>query len=233
MDDLGLCADLRPATTDDAPALADLIRCVWPEEDPALSTIVGALGAPDHATYVAIVDGRVMGMCDGFLTLDADGCRRWEVDLVAVHPDQRGRGLGARLIAASSAAGQARGAAYARGLIAVANAPSQRAFQRNGYQADPVVRELYICRALAGEELDLPAGVSLVPVHTLTYRGGWIEGQVTEQALRAAQTIGAARGWDCVGILLAADDDLRRTAAALGFAWVGAYRWWRRALAAQ
>lgn len=233
MDDLFLCADLRPATTNDAPALVDLIRCVWPEEDPALSTIVGALGAPDHATYVAIVDGRVVGMCDGFLTLDAGGRRRWEVDLLAVHPDQRGRGLGARLIAASSAAGQARGAAYARGLIALANAPSQRAFQRNGYQADPAVRELYVCRALAGEGPSLPADASLTPVHTLTYRGGWIEGQATEQALRAARAVGAASGWDCVGALLAEDDDLRQTAVALGFARVGAYQWWRRALDVQ
>lgn len=224
-------AILRPATVDDAPALADLIRCVWPEEDPSLSTIVDALGAPDHATYVAIVDGRVAGMCDGFLTLDADGRRRWEVDLLAVHPDQRGRGLGVRLIAASSAAGQACGAACARGLIALANTPSQRTFQRNGYQADPVVRELYVCRTLAGAGADLPVGASLTPVHTFTYRGGWIEGRTTEQVLRAARAIGAARGWDCVGVLLAADDDLRQTAATLGFARVGAYQWWQRTLA--
>ncbi len=222
---------LRLAAADDAPALADLIRCVWPEEDPSPSTIVGALSAPDHATYVAIAEGRVVGMCDGFLTVDAAGVRRWEVDLLAVHPDRRGRGLGARLIAASSAAGQARGATCARGLIALANTPSQRAFQRNGYQADPIVRDLYVCRALAGEGPSLPTDAFLTPVHTLTYRGGWIEGRATEQALRAAQALGAARGWDCVGVLLAADEDLRSPATALGFAHVGAYRWWRRPLA--
>lgn len=223
---------LRLATVDDAPALVDLVRIVWPEDSASLPTIIGALRAPDHATCVAVVADQVVGFCDGFTTVGSDGVRRWEVDLVAVHPDQRGRGLGVRLIAASSAAGQAHGAACARGLIALANTPSQRAFQRNGYRADPIVRELYVCRTLAGEGPNLPAGAFLTPVHTLIYRGGWIEKRVTEQALWAARASGAARGWDCVGVLLAADDDLRSVAAALGFAQIGAYRWWRRALAA-
>jgi len=61
-----------------------------------------------------------------------DGRRGW-VNRVAVHPDQRGMGLAARIIAECEAFLRAQGAVVICALIEGYNTPSMSCFQKSGY----------------------------------------------------------------------------------------------------
>lgn len=55
------------------------------------------------------------------MTYTLEGLARWEVDLLAVHPDFRGKGIAAQLVSPITKTGKARGANFARGLVEVEN----------------------------------------------------------------------------------------------------------------
>src|SRR4051812_13229825 len=117
----------RRATEIDAPALASLKQTVWPQEGAVdLVHPVNALRAPAHATYVAVDNDMIIGFASGFPTRSSTGNLRWEVELLAVHPDYRGQQIGVKLVQLSTKAGHAQGAVLARGLVASDNIASQR-----------------------------------------------------------------------------------------------------------
>jgi ribosomal protein S18 acetylase RimI-like enzyme len=112
--------------------------------------------------WLAIADGGVVGVVIAFPTHGLQG-PRWEIDLLAVLPEWRGRGLGTRLIRAASGYGMAV-ARHARAAVAADNRTSERAFHRAGYQSAPEACNLLIYRTddlLPGGSTSSPHGSPL------------------------------------------------------------------------
>jgi len=96
---------------------------------------------PQHG-WLAVSEGQVVGFAVAFVTAGlTTPC--WEIDLLAVHPDWSGRGLGTRLIRTASAHG-VEAAKRARGLVASDNPASVRAFTRAGFHASEKAYKLLI-----------------------------------------------------------------------------------------
>lgn len=140
--------EIRNANSDDITAVAETMNSVWPESSVSSERIMGVLADRSHSTMVAVCEGRVVGFVDGFLTVSQDGLKRWELDLLAVHPDFQRRGIASALITANTQNGQVMGAELARGLVAVGNVGSQRAFAKSGYETDSAICELMVFKKL-------------------------------------------------------------------------------------
>lgn len=125
----GLLAVER-ATFDESPYTPEQVRAMLVE-------------GPQRA-WLAVQDEGVAGFAIGFPVTGLHGSW-WEVDLLAVHPDWRGRRLGHRLIEAAMAHG-ATLARKARALVADDNGASEQAFLRAGFRVIPGDRELLILR---------------------------------------------------------------------------------------
>lgn len=214
------------ATPSDIAALATIKHATWPDEEPLNPTIfAAALQTPGHQTHIVAVNGRSVGFVSGFVTQSAMGEQRWEVDLLAVHPDFRRLGLGSKLVATTLEAAPT--FAFARTLIHVNNQPSQRSFSRHGFHpsGSPVI--LHICSHPTPNTLPLPNTAHLVPVNTLTYRGLWLEGELSSVAFQAAQAECLHQQRDLVGALIpAADSASQQMAEKCGFVAVGTYQVW-------
>ncbi len=167
---------LRRAVVSDVEGIGDVVREVWGQE--ILPDVCRAqIEDVECELWVAEGDDDVLGFISAFLTVDGDGHRRWEMDLVAVRPSQQGRGLGQRLIRRACQGAVRLDAAVARALIRLSNVASQKAFQRAGFTTDRRIYHLLLWSPTPIDGPDLrPEDVSLVPVDTLTYRGLWIEG---------------------------------------------------------
>lgn len=223
----------RPAHAGDAAAIQRVMRSVWPAQAASAARVRAVLRDHNHQVVVAVSAGQVVGFADAFMTAGPDGALRWELDLLAVHPDHRRQGAAHQLIERSTAAGQTRGAALARALIAADNRASEGAFARSSYRTDGIAHGLYV--APASPETDaaapFPAGLRLIAVSTLSYCGVWLEGCWTPDAFRAARALAAQRGCDMAGAVIPAGAaDAVRAVEGAGWALVGPYHWWRRPL---
>lgn len=185
---------IRRAATDDVQGIGAVVRDVWGQE--ILPEVCQAQIEDDGSTlWVAERKNKILGFVSAFLTVDQAGERRWEMDLVAVRPTDQGKGLGQRLIGQAYQEGARHGVGVARALIQVRNLPSQRAFERAGFTTNRRDHHLLLWPPQPSDvPAPGPAGVSLLPVDTLTYRGLWIEGltQVPPAEQRSALRI--ARG---------------------------------------
>jgi ribosomal protein S18 acetylase RimI-like enzyme len=195
---------IRPFTPADAAGLLAVEQAIW-RESPLHAREVAALAAfPEHGVWVAEAgEGggksrpQVVGFAWCFLTHTRARGACWELDLLAVHPGHRGRGLGTALVRAAYEDGRARGAARCRGIVAVGNTGSQIAFRRAGFTASTATRDLLARRVLtppppsperahfarSGEEGQASAVIfthgrftlEALRVHTLLYSGLWLE----------------------------------------------------------
>jgi GNAT superfamily N-acetyltransferase len=214
--------EVKWATLEHASGIAALKRLAWPDESVDVAQVRAALATPEHVVWVALDAGRVVGFVDGFLTRSQQGVRRWEVDLLAVHPGYLRRGLGRRLVQASTGAGRRKGAALARALIAVDNVASQRTFARCAYQPERSPCELYV--STSGQ---LPRGLYAVPVVTFNYTGLWLEGAWPSVALDAAQMVYLEDFGDLIGAVIPTGHVQESQAERVwGAERVGRYRWW-------
>ncbi len=112
--------------------------------------IVRLLAGGEQRAWVAEAGGSVVGFVSAFptRTLQAEN---WEIDLLAVHPQHRGQGIGTALIklavagATGSGATLRHGSGQARAAVAVRNRASRRAFEAAGFQSPSVARHLMRC----------------------------------------------------------------------------------------
>jgi len=212
--------------------IVDVKRQVWPDETADSGLIAAAVAEPGHVTHVALVGDSVVGFVDGFVTCSGEGIRRWEVDLLAVIADQRGRGIGRGLVAASTQAGRESGAQLARALIGLDNIASQRALQLSGYEEQDAVYELHV---LAGAAVDggrvSPEQLHLVRVATFNYRGVWLEPASDAAAIDLAHAVLPESETGQVGMLVPVQHrEWAASAQTAGFDPLGRYRWWSRTL---
>jgi N-acetylglutamate synthase-like GNAT family acetyltransferase len=177
----------------DIGGVADIVKDVWQQD--VLPDVVRAQIEHDaSALWVAEQNDDALGLVSAFLTVAGDGRRRWEVDLIAVKPVSRGRGLGTRLIRRVCKDSRARTASLTRALIRVENVPSQKAFESAGFATDGRDHELFLWPPETGGDARPYAGpVDLLPIDTLTYRGLWLEGLTSVSAEEQRRAVKAAR----------------------------------------
>jgi ribosomal protein S18 acetylase RimI-like enzyme len=167
---------LRKATPADVPGIAAVVHAVW-EQDVLPDVCEAQTRCQACALYVAAEGDNRAGFVSTFLTVDKDGRRRWEVDLLAVRPASRGQRLGQRLVEAVCADERARGVSLTRAAVHTDNAASQRTFENAGFTTDGEVHKLLIWTPTRDAGPIIYGGsVTVVPVDTLTYRGLWLEG---------------------------------------------------------
>lgn len=228
---------IRQASINDTAGIARVIQEAL-DDNPDETQIMRALQEKDHITLVAIENETIAGFASGFLTWSSSHqFWRWELDLLGVLLDFQGRGLGRQLIATCTDMGQKLIVGYpilpriARGLVATHNIASQKAFAHAGYALQPDIMGLFIS---TGDYPDyvplLPEKTDLVPVNTLTYRGFWIEGDITQaQTLHAAQVTKTRYGWYSTGAVVPLAKTL--TCQLLhnnDFMFLGQYQWWEK-----
>lgn len=224
-----MAIEVRRATSADVPGIVEVKRLVWPDESTDAAQIAQAILEPSHVAFAVADANVVVGFIDGFSTFSSRGVHRWEIDLLAVHPNYRGQRLGERLVRASTTAGRRRGATLARGLIQVKNIASQRTFGRCSYRPDDTICNLYVSphRGNVKEDVRLFQDWHLIPVNTFSYRGLWLEIGSDVAGSGAEQTIQADTAWDLIGAVLPFDQVHRSSAVrAAGFTKVGQYQWW-------
>ena len=199
------------------------------------------LGRWTTVAVEATQDGheRVLGFCDSFLTRSQEGLVRHEVDLLAVHPDSRGRGLAQSLIQESllmasrwNVRSPAAPISISRALIRVGNLASERCFSQRGYQPHEMVCVLVTKEEPSGAHegtalISNSTGVHLVDVQTFSYSGVWIEGSPSTEIF---QSVHAPRPGQVVGAVLPLESQLLPSALSSGFHEVAQYRWWTCAM---
>jgi GNAT superfamily N-acetyltransferase len=225
-----LTYEIRLATLHDTLQIAGVKAAGWPDEKTNLDLVAGVLRSGDHVTQIAIQDEEIVGFINGFSTRSQSNVLRWEVDLLAVHPLYRQRGLAQLLIAASTESGRQRGASFARALIHVDNVASQRAFAGCGYTVESQVCLLVVCPTdfdALGHAASQPPSLYLIQVMTLNYRGIWLEGQVSLRGFSFAQQTARRLGLNIAGAVIPlAQAEVIYAAQEHNLNPVGYYQWW-------
>ena len=178
-------------------------------------------------TFVAVLSDRVVGFADYFLTASQDDDIRLELDLLAVHLQARGRGIGRELIHAGIKQAKRLDVASMRALVAVDNHAMQSLCAALGFQPLQDNSALFVASPHPTSPHQNNAKSILIPVETLTYDGIWIEGAVSQAAIDNALFIVHARKLTTVGAVVPSQD---AAAAALfranHFDCLGKYDWW-------
>lgn len=220
---MNLEVEIRVATLDDAEAIAAVKYAVWPSDKTDINQIRSALQDDEHLALVAIRSDELVGYQDCFITLAADGTRRWELDQLAVHPDYQRQRIGYALVVAATKCGRDYQAGLARGLIQVGNIASQRTFSRAAFRTDGTVYSLYISTNALEHSAILPPDAHLIPVNTLSYHGLWLEGHLAPDTFLAARYHLAG----VAGALISTDShDALYAAANAGYRLIANYQWW-------
>ncbi|HNS51154.1 MAG TPA: GNAT family N-acetyltransferase [Anaerolineae bacterium] len=128
----------------DAEGLLAVEKATFDESPYSAAEVQAMLSEGWQRAWLASDGEQIAGFVIGF---PVHGLHRawWEVDLLAVHPEWRGRRLGHRLIAETMAFG-AGTCQRGRALVADDNNASQQAFLRAGFRVMPGGRELLILR---------------------------------------------------------------------------------------
>jgi GNAT superfamily N-acetyltransferase len=191
---------IRRALPQDAQAIAGLIAASFQEEaNPA--HIQALIEEAEHLTFVA-EDEEILGLIDGFYTPWKWELRRLELDLLAVHPEHSGKGIGKALIRKFTESQE--NAALIRALVAVNNKAMQHAMTATDYKQRWNTSSLYIATDGNGSQQDTED--DLIPVKTFTYTGVWIDSIANQENIEAAQFLRQNLGYDIVGRV--ADDIL-------------------------
>lgn len=219
---------IRQATPNDTAGIATVKQLTWPDEEVDVAHIAQAIADDRHVTHVAVHDTTIIGFVDGFTTQNRSLRLRWEVDLLAVHPDYRSYRCGTRLVRIATQTGYQRGATLIRGLIRVDNTASQRTFAHCSYHQDQQVRTLYValpgCQETAVRTF--ARAWKAIPVTSLTYTGWWLE--IPEDDHDGdSEPCAFDLEREVVGVVLASEDKRHHHAAqAAGFTAIGQFHFW-------
>lgn len=222
-----MTVDIRRATQEDASSIARLVELSFGETVSA-SAVAKTLSEERGVTHIAEERGTIIGFIDGFPTISQSKGVRWELDLLAIHPEYRGRGIGRALIDASTWAGRQQGARVSRALVAVTNTPMHRAMTSCHYLVNLPIAGLVICQSLPDLPVDgSPHEAHLIPVKTIRYTGIWIEGKISLEALQAAESLRVKTASDRCGAVIPMDETTTlQLLHQAGFEHVGLYQWW-------
>lgn len=105
--------------------------------------ILAVMQRPEHYAYVAALGKELVGFCSCFETPAVLGSRL-ELDMLGVVPAHRQRGVATALLKQAVADGRARGVRVFRGLVAVGNMASQRAFRNAGLSASVPAVDMFV-----------------------------------------------------------------------------------------
>ncbi len=214
---------IRQAAQADLAAIARIIASAFGErKEPQVKHLQCNL------VLVAELDGAVIGFAANFPTRSASGEARFELDLLAVDSVARGRGVGFALVASCIQSASASGADSLRALVRADNLAMGRICSRARLLRSAGPYALFIAAAKPVSAWASAAHAAhLVPVDTLTYRGIWLEGDISQAAIDQAQLRAQTEQRSRIGALIAAEDE--QVAALLtrnGFVSVGAFFWW-------
>ncbi len=216
--------NIRVATSADAPAIARLMLEVWGDEPADSTHIAHVLEQGNHTTLVAEDDGKMLGFIDAF------GTTFWELDLMAVDPAARGKGIGKQLTFRALESGRANGFRVARGLVAISNIASQSVMRRMGL-IPAGISTLYVFSAHVCDVTIPLVHPNVTEVQTFRYTGGWLTEPFTSEMFRAAAALCPIKKWDVVGAVIPDYDTVALVAAqSAGYENVGDYRWWTTVL---
>ncbi len=221
---------IRPAVPGQVDTLYDLKQAIWPSENATVEQIQVGLSAPDQLALIAWQADAAVGFAAAFPTMTATGQRRWELDLLGVHPAARGQRLGTQLIDAMLRQVPRQPGEPMRALIATSNIASQAAFRRAGFYLVPAELVLYSCElGPAGQTNPTTIPAHLIPVQTLNYSGYWLEAIADGAALSLAASLPSGLTAALVGALLPLDrPDLHTAARQAGYDHISNYHWWHK-----
>ena len=178
-------------------------------------------------TFVATIDGAIVGFVDSFITADPTGGHRFELDLLAVAPAAQGRGVGGSLVAASLAAAVDGGARYIRALVRCENAAMQKLCRRHGFTRHPDYFELYVVNPQPVAPRKRKHDAWVIAVETLSYAGLWLEGELSQAAIDDAHWQASQGELSLIGAVIpSAALDVAALLEANSFRHVGQYHWW-------
>ena len=222
---------VKRAARIDVPGIASVKQATWPYEQTNEDYIDRVIQDESHFTLVATESLQIVGFVDGFETIAQDGTRRWEIDLLAVHPDHRGRGIAKCLVGACAEHGGQRGCSISRSLIHIGNDNSMKVFTSCGYQPESQVCGLYVSSNDSDVNIAIPSNLHLGAVDTINYRGVWLEGELSGDAFAAAISSKTRLGLDIAGatVLLTRKDVIRKALSA-NYLLIDHYRFWIRHL---
>ena len=218
---------IRRAKPGDAQVIAGIARAAFAEViEPSSPRVLRILAEP--LTQVATVDDQIVGFVSNFLTRSLQGSWRFELDLMAVAEGAQGRGFGGTMVAESISLARQSQAESVRALVAAHNSPMQSLCRRCGFKRSSARYHLYVA---APKSNPVAAGrdyaAHLVQVETLTYKGIWLEGELSQAAIDRAQV--CARRPNCSRIGTVIPQDNAAAAAILRanqFERIGEFDWW-------
>ncbi len=191
---------------------------------PRARRILAACGA-----FAAIADNQVVGFVSNFITRDARGGRRLELDLLGVSPAWQGRGIGARLVGRSLQLARESEATTVRALVRCDNVAMQRICSRQGFERSVQASQLWISQARkpAAKARGMTAA-RIIAVETLTYSGYWLEGELSQGAIDDARRLLRAHPErSLIGAVVPESDRIRiDLLRANSFAPMGDFHWW-------
>jgi ribosomal protein S18 acetylase RimI-like enzyme len=229
-------AEIRRGTLADIDGILEVLVAAFNEAPPDPIYCMELIDRAKNWLWVVENDeGRIVAFTSSFLTVLQKAIRRWEVDLLAVHPMARGQGWAPQLLKLSGQDARQHKANLTRALVKIDNTAAQRAFNNADFHTTGQLYRLYAWEPQALEPDPISGGsVSLVEVNTLTYRGIWIEGlganTLTEeralQYVHLAQAVAAQQGRTLVSALLPAEKPFGPLLDEAQL--LGEYQWWRR-----
>lgn len=219
-------AMIRRAKPEDADAIAmlaaDALATPIDAESARLRRLLG-----DGLTFAAALDEALVGFADSFITVDRNGRRRFELDLLAVAPHIRGRGLGGRLVAASLAAASASDSRLIRALVRADNRPMRQLCRRHGFAQAPGNCELFVAAPRPVVWRRWHHNARLIPVETLSYSGIWLEGELNQDAIDNGHWTASQKEMTIIGALIPAGTyAVAELLQANDFECIGEYNWW-------
>lgn len=221
-----MAIQIRPATADDAPAMAMISRASLNAEMDE-TRLRHLLLVKRGFTFAAVSSGRVVGFADYFLTISQNDDIRLELDLLAVHPQARGRGIGRELIRAGIKQAKRLDVSILRALVAADNTAMQSLCAALGLQPSHENSALFVTSPRPTSPHQNNAKSILIPVETLTYDGIWIEGDIDQTAIDNALFIAHARKFTTVGAVVPSQNAAAQSLfQANHFTCLGKYDWW-------